>query len=162
MQPTKIQNPAISFGRYEPFGTVGSMTMPFTRGLASPPLEESLFRTGGAEILNASWTPAVDICETSDEILVEADLPGVEKKAIRVNVDEGRLIISGERQFSGRVQDENYHRIEKPHGPFARSFMLPASADAAKITAQHKDGVLTVCVPKRNGGKAHGLEVKVV
>jgi HSP20 family protein len=122
---------------------------------------EPLASFEGTELMTGRWMPSVDVRENHDEIIVEADLPGVEKKDVKVSVEEDRLVITGERQLASEQKDENYHRVERAYGSFTRSFSLPHAADATKINAIHKNGVLTVHIPKRNGGKARGVEVKI-
>ena len=96
----------------------------------------------------AEWAPSVDIGETDKEYLVKAELPDVKKEDIKVNVEDGTLSISGERKVEKEEKTMKFHRVERAYGRFERTFSLPDEADAAKITSEYKDGVLTVHLPK--------------
>jgi HSP20 family protein len=123
--------------------------------------EDTFARTQGDDILQGQWLPAVDIRETENEILVEAELPGVDRKDVKVSVENGVLTLSGERQFSSETKQENYHRIERSYGSFMRSFTLPSTVNVDKVEATHKNGVLTVRLPKREEAKPRTVNVKV-
>ncbi len=105
------------------------------------------------------WMPTVDIYETKDAIRVRADLPGVEKDAVHVEVKEGVLTLRGERKFEKEVKEENYHRIERSYGTFQRSFSLPSSVNEEKVSARMKDGVLEVELPKKEQAKPKQIEI---
>ena len=107
------------------------------------------------------WMPAVDIYETKDAICVRAELPGVEKEAIGVEVKDGVLVLRGERKFEKEVKEENYHRIERAYGNFHRSFALPSSVDGEKVTARMKEGVLEVTLPKKEQAKPKQVKITV-
>ena len=96
----------------------------------------------------AEWAPLVDITEDENEFLVKAELPGLKKEEVKVTVDDGVLTVSGERKTEKEEKTKKYHRIERGYGKFERSFTLPEKADAAKIVADFKDGVLQVHLPK--------------
>jgi HSP20 family protein len=93
-----------------------------------------------------AWLPAVDLCETADAFIVTAELPGLAREQVRIEVHDGRLIIQGRRD--ARVPCEQYHQVERGHGEFARSFALPPTVDAERISADLRNGVLTIIVPK--------------
>lgn len=90
--------------------------------------------------------PAVDLCETSDAFLLTAELPGLTRDQIHIDVHDGRLTLQGRRD--ARVRCEQYHQVERGHGEFSRTFALPPTIDPDGITADLRDGVLTVKVPK--------------
>lgn len=92
------------------------------------------------------WAPAVDLCETETAFIITAELPGVPRDQIKIDVQEGRLTLQGRRD--ARVPCEHYHQVERGHGEFARTFALPTTVDAAAITADLSGGVLTITVPK--------------
>ena len=92
------------------------------------------------------WAPAVDLCETADAFIVTAELPGLSRDQVRIEVQDGRLTLQGRRD--ARVPCEQYHQVERGHGEFSRSFALPPTVDAEKISADLRDGVLTIIVPK--------------
>jgi HSP20 family protein len=117
---------------------------------------------GGQELMTvAEWAPSVDISEDDKEWLVKADLPEVKKEDVKVTVENGMLTVTGERKFEKEEKDKKYHRIERSYGNFFRSFMLPEGADGAKVSADFKDGVLKVHLPKNEKPKAKAVEVKV-
>jgi HSP20 family protein len=92
------------------------------------------------------WAPAVDLCETEAAFVITAELPGLTRDQIRIGVHEGRLTLHGRRD--ARVACEHFHQMERGHGEFSRSFVLPARVDAERISADLADGILTVTVPK--------------
>ncbi|MCW1916692.1 Hsp20/alpha crystallin family protein [Luteolibacter sp. GHJ8] len=108
----------------------------------------------------ADWVPVVDIIEDEKEFLIKAELPEVQKENVRVTVDKGRLILSGERKFEKEESGKTYHRVERSYGNFLRSFNLPENADADKVEAEFKDGVLRVHLPKQEKAKPREIEVK--
>jgi len=107
------------------------------------------------------WRPAANISETDKEYLIKAELPEVEKKDVEVTVHEGVITIRGERRFERKDESEKQHRVESFYGSFARSFSLPADADESKISAESKDGVLTVCIPKTEVVQPKAIDIKV-
>lgn len=109
----------------------------------------------------SAWRPAVDIVENENELVLDVELPGIDKKDIKIGVDNGVLSISGERSFSNEVKEENYHRIERSYGSFYRSFTLPTSVESDKIDAGYADGILKIRLPKREEAKPRQIEVKV-
>ena len=108
-----------------------------------------------------TWSPSVDIFETEGEIVVKAELPGMERKDITLNLENNVLTLKGERRFEKETKEENYHRIERSYGSFLRSFTLPDAADGSKVSADFKDGVLTVHLPKGEKARPKAVEVKV-
>jgi HSP20 family protein len=115
----------------------------------------------GENLSIMTWAPSCDIYETDNEIVVKAELPGVKKEDLKVNVDNNTLVIMGERKFEEETKRENYHRIEQSYGEFQRSFRLPTGIDAKKIAAEFKDGMLRVTLPKAEEAKPKSVEVKV-
>lgn len=109
----------------------------------------------------AEWSPLVDIVEDDKEYLITAELPGVKKEDVKVTVENGVLTISGERKFEKEEKGKKYHRVERAYGNFVRSFTLPDDADANKVNAEFKDGVLKVRVTKSESAKPKQIEVKV-
>src|SRR5437764_3025317 len=100
--------------------------------------------------LSRSWVPAVDVYESdTHEFVLKAELPEVKREDIAITFDNGVLTLKGERKADIETSRENYHRVERHHGTFTRSFTLPATVDAARIQASYKDGVLTIRVPQR-------------
>lgn len=125
--------------------------------------EDSLSRskTTDQEMAMGAWTPAVDIFETPETIVLKADLPGIEEKDIDVRIENSVLVLRGERKFLKEAKEEDYHRIERSYGVFSRTFQLPGTIDQTRISAVHKDGVLEVHLPKREDTKPKQIKVDV-
>lgn len=109
----------------------------------------------------SEWSPLVDTIEDGTEYLIKAELPEMKREDIRVSVDHGVLTLRGERKFEQEEKRKKYHRVERAYGSFARSFTLPDDADGAKVSAEFKDGVLKVHLPKNPAAKPKSIEVKV-
>ena len=107
------------------------------------------------------WAPAVDVMETDDEFQIRAELPGVEKKDVKLSVENGVLLISGHREQEKEEKGKRYHKIERAYGNFARSFTVPEAVVAEKVTADFKNGLLTVRLPKSEKARPKSIEVKV-
>lgn len=103
----------------------------------------------------------VDILENAEEVVLKAELPGVKPEAVNVKVEDNVLSISGEKKFEHDEKKETYLRVERFYGNFSRSFTLPPYVDANKITAEFKDGVLTLHLPKKPETKPRQIQVKV-
>ena len=124
--------------------------------------EQTLSRSRGEEgAVAATWTPAVDIYETPDTIVIKADLPGVVREDIEIQIDDNTLTLKGERRFSKDVQEESYLRIERTYGSFHRCFTLPATIQQEKIRAVCRDGVLELTLPKAEGSKPRRIAIEV-
>jgi HSP20 family protein len=106
-----------------------------------------------------TWSPAVDIYETEGEIIVKAELPGVDRKDISLNLEKNVLTLKGERKFEKETKEENYHRIERAYGGFSRSFAIPATVDEEKIRADYKDGILKIALPKKEQIKPKQIQI---
>ncbi|HEY3130173.1 MAG TPA: Hsp20/alpha crystallin family protein [Acidobacteriota bacterium] len=107
----------------------------------------------------STFVPPVDVRETPDTLEFTAEVPGFEKDEIDIRVDQGNLILSGERKFEQEAKEENYHRIERSYGKFQRTFALPSSVDADRIKATLKNGVLHVTLPKSEKAKPRQIPV---
>ena len=106
-----------------------------------------------------TWSPSVDIFETEGEIVVKAELPGMDRKDIQLNLENNVLSLRGERKFTKETKDENYHRIERSYGVFSRTFSIPATVDEEKIRADYKDGVLKIFLPKKEQAKPKQIKI---
>ena len=116
----------------------------------------------GEAFSRSAWVPAVDIYETDQhEVVLKAELPDVKREDIKVTFENGVLTLKGERQFEHETKRESFQRIERRHGAFSRSFTLPTSVDATRISATYKDGVLTIRLPQREEAKAKQIDVNV-
>jgi len=107
------------------------------------------------------WSPPVDIVETEDDLVLKADLPDVKLEDIDVHVENETLSIKGERRFEKEANGKGYHRIERSYGSFVRSFSVPNSVDTEKVSADYKNGVLTVKLPKKEAAKPKQVKVEV-
>jgi|SRR6185437_3331621 len=110
---------------------------------------------------NRPWTPAVDIFETENELVLKADLPDVDQNAIDVRVENQTLTIAGERKFENKQDGKGYHRIERSYGQFVRSFAVPNTFDTENINAQYRNGVLTVTLAKKEAAKPRQVKIQV-
>ena len=109
------------------------------------------------EFERADWTPAADIYETDSGYLIAMDLPGIDREALEIDVDDSRLVVKGTRTIAELKQ----HRAERPRGKFLRTFSVPGSVNQAMIGAEFKDGVLNIRLPKRSEQKPKKIEIKV-
>jgi len=114
----------------------------------------------GESVRLPDWSPSVDITEDDHEYLFKVDLPEMKKENVKVTVENGVLSISGERKIE-KEEKKKFHRLERFFGSFERTFMVPEDADAAKIAANFKDGVLTIRMPKTPAPKPNPIEIKV-
>ena len=123
--------------------------------------DDPFFRIGhmAESALSESWNPAVDLYEKDDHFVIKAELPGVDKDDIKVDLKDRVLTLSGERTYDNEVKEENYYRRERSYGKFQRAFSLPADVDSDKITAEFKDGVLRVEVPKPEEKRAKQVTI---
>jgi HSP20 family protein len=106
------------------------------------------------------WSPSVDICETAENVIVKAEIPGVNRDDISIEVKDGILSIKGERKFEKEVKEENYHLMEREFGTFHRSFSLPTIVDQEKVSASYKSGVLEILLPKKDDVKGRQIEIE--
>jgi HSP20 family protein len=105
------------------------------------------------------WSPAVDIVETENELVVKADLPDVKIEDITVHVENQTLTIRGERKFEKDENARGYHRIERSYGNFVRSFAVPSTVDTENVNADYKNGVLTVTLAKKAAAKPRQIKI---
>jgi HSP20 family protein len=107
-----------------------------------------------------TWIPAVDVFEKQDQLVIRAELPGLQREDIDVRVENGVLTLHGERKQDTEIKDEHAYRMERIYGAFSRSFTLPTSVDATKVAASYKDGVLELTIPKAETAKPKQIEIK--
>jgi HSP20 family protein len=142
--------------RWEPFAGMDQMFNPLL-----PNLFGRFPRYLGSGDANHDWAPPVDISETGEEYLIRAALPAVKKEDVNVTVEDGMLTLAGERQQTEDLKDEKFHKVESFYGNFSRSFALPEYVNEKGITADAKDGVLTVHIPKTKVEAAKPTTIKV-
>ena len=121
----------------------------------------TLYPENGEESERGAWAPAVDIHENNDSFVVKADLPGVSKEDIQIDLKDSTLTLKGEKKFESKVSKDNYIRVERSYGTFVRTFTLPENVDADKIKATYKDGVLELTIPKREEAKPKQIKVEL-
>jgi HSP20 family protein len=117
--------------------------------------DESLMTAG-------AWVPPVDIYQNGDhEMVLKAELPDMTREDFDITIDKGTLAIKGEKKLASEVTEDQFHRIERSYGAFSRSFSLPPSVDASRISAEYRNGVLTVRLPLREDAKPRQIKVDV-
>jgi len=119
------------------------------------------FERTGEESKLTAWAPAVDIDENEHELVVKADLPGIDPKDLDIRVENNVLSIRGERKFEKKVNEENYLRVERAYGSFSRSFSLANTVNPDGIKADYQNGVLNLIIPKREEAKPKQIKVNV-
>jgi HSP20 family protein len=107
------------------------------------------------------WSPAVDILENQESLIVRADLPDVNIEDIDIRVENQTLTISGRRKFEKDENVKGYHRIERNYGEFVRSFAVPSTVDTDKVAADYKNGVLTITLPRKESAKPKQIKVSI-
>ena len=108
----------------------------------------------------AEWEPNVDVTETENEVIVEAELPGMKKEDVQVSLDDDTLVIRGERKREQKKEEGRYHSTERYYGSFYRSLKLPTNVQSENVEANFKDGVLEIVLPKREEVKAKKIDVR--
>ncbi len=140
--------------RYQPWGVLNQLSREMNA------LMDARAESGDqSSLATADWIPSVDIREEDDRYLIHADIPGVKPEAIEINMEHGVLSISGERSHESKEEREGYRRVERVRGSFHRRFSLPDSADADRVSASSKDGVLEIVIPKQETVKARRITV---
>jgi len=113
------------------------------------------------ELNEANWSPKVDIYETQDNYVINAELPGLTKEQINIDVNDNTLTIKGEKKFEEKVEKDNYVRVERSYGTFSRSFVLSDNVNTEGITANYKEGVLELTLPKKEEAKPKEIKVQI-
>ena len=146
----------MSIVRYDPFRDLRNLQQEvnrlFTGNLATALDDEGIAR--------GSWSPNVDIYENKEQIVLEAELPGMNREDFDLSVENNVITLRGERRFEKKEETDNYHRVERAYGSFTRSFTMPNSVSAEGATADYRNGVLRVVLPKREETKARRIEIK--
>lgn len=146
----------MSITRYDPFRDLRSLQEEVNRLFST-----NLTRGFGEEgIGRGAWNPSVDIYENKDQIILEAELPGMNRDDFELTVENNVITLRGERNFEKKDETDNYHRVERSYGSFTRSFTLPQTVSAEGAMAEYTNGVLRVTLPKREETKARRIEVK--
>lgn len=132
--------------RYEPWGMLQRMHSDLSRLFDEPWLHPE---RDASSVVTSHWAPAVDIKEEPERFVLTADVPGVDPKDIEVTMENGMLVIKGERKWADEQERDNYRRIERSYGMFYRRFSLPDTVDPDGIQAKSREGVLEVTIPKQ-------------
>lgn len=149
MTLTRWQRPGLS--AFDPFGQISQLREEVNRLFESP--------FGNLTQAFNTWSPAVDLYEDKDNIIVKAELPGMKKEEINVSLHEGTLLLSGERKIEREEGKGETYRSERFSGHFQRSVTLPTAVDATRVGASYKDGILTITLPKSEEAKPKQIEV---
>jgi len=122
-----------------------------------------VYRRGGDEsLVGGAWVPPVDIYENNaHELVLKAEIPGMQREDIQLTVDNNMLTLQGEKKADQEVGDDRSHRVERAYGTFVRSFSLPATVDTGRVSAEYKNGVLTVLLPLREEAKPKQIDVAI-
>lgn len=145
----------MSLIKYDPFRELKSLQDEMNRLFMT-----SLPRTfGNEDLASGGWSPSVDIFESENEIVLEAELPGMKREDFEVSIENNVITLKGERRFEKKEESDNYHRVERSYGSFTRSFSLPRTVSAEETTADFKNGVLRVSLPKKEEAKARKIEI---
>jgi HSP20 family protein len=146
----------MSITRYDPFRDLRTLQEEVNRLFTG-----NAARTFDDEgIARGSWSPSVDIYENKDQIVLEAELPGMKREDFDLSVENNVITLRGERHFEKKDETDNYHRVERAYGSFVRSFTLPNTVSSDGATADYRNGVLRVTLPKRAETKARRIEIQ--
>jgi HSP20 family protein len=117
-------------------------------------------RTNQDEVLRGAWSPSVDIFENKNEIVLEAELPGMNSEDVNISIENNVLTLHGERRFEKKDEIDNFHRVERSYGSFTRSFTLPPTVSSENANAEFQNGVLRLTLAKREEAKPRRIEIK--
>src|SRR5256714_12811949 len=145
----------MSIIRYDPFRDLRALQDEVNRLFTG-----NMARFDDEGIARGSWSPSVDIYENKDQIVVEAELPGMNREDFDLSVENNVITLRGERRFEKKDETDNYHRVERSYGSFTRSFTLPQTVSAEDANAEYRNGVLRVTLPKREEVKARRIEIQ--
>ena len=143
--------------RWEPFRDLMATQRDFDR-LFREAFSPAL---GEGEVSTRTWAPPVDIYENGDSLVLKAEVPGINPDDVEIRLEDNHLYLKGERKFEKEVKEQNYHRVERSYGTFTRTFTLPNTIDSDKVSANYKDGVLTLTMPKKEEAKPKTIKINV-
>lgn len=146
--------------RWDPFRELEEVSNRLNRMLARPASQASN-GTAKETMIVADWTPLVDISETATAYQIKAEIPDVKKEDVKVTLEDGVLTIQGMRRHEQEAKDKKFHRIERSYGAFVRTFSVPDAVEAGHVTAEFKDGILNLHLPKSERAKPKHIEVKL-
>lgn len=142
--------------RYDPFRDLRGLQDEMNRLFSSTLTRGS----DGDQMTRGAWNPSVDIFENKDQIVLEAELPGMKPEDVEISIENNVLTVHGERRFEKKDEQDNFHRVERSYGSFTRSFTLPPTVTSEKCSAEFENGVLRVTLAKREEAKARKIEIK--
>jgi HSP20 family protein len=146
--------------RWEPFRELLTTQDRFNQ-LFNQAFSQAFGSEGQENVAGRVWAPTVDVYETEHNLVIKAELPGIDPKDVGVRVENQTLYISGERRFEKDVSEGNYQRLERSYGNFSRSFTLPTTVNPENVTAMYKDGLLTLTLAKREEAKPKTIKIQV-
>jgi HSP20 family protein len=145
--------------KYDPFRELRSLQDEMNRLFSS---SFSRGNTGGEtdQIMRGAWNPSVDIFENQNQIVLEAELPGMKPQEVEISIENNVLTLHGERKFEKKDESDNFHRVERSYGSFTRSFTLPPTVSSENAQAEFENGVLRLTLAKREEAKPRRIEIK--
>ena len=147
----------MALARWTPMGHLQSFQDEMNR------MFNQFFRGGAGEEAGwgvRTWAPPVDIYETDDALVLKAELPGVSKDDVSIEIHQNTLILRGQRKHEAEVKEDRYHRVERAYGTFQRSFVLPTLVDQEHVQASYTDGVLELRLPKSEAAKPKRIAIQ--
>lgn len=141
--------------RYDPFRELRGLQDEVNRLFSS-----TFTRGDNNDLMRGAWSPSVDIFENKNEIVIEAELPGMKPEDVEISIENNVLTLHGERRFEKKDEGDNFHRVERSYGAFTRSFTLPPTVTSENCNAEFENGVLRVTLAKREEAKARKIEIK--
>src|SRR2546423_15420061 len=145
----------MSIIRYDPFRDLRALQDEVNRLFTG-----NMARFDDEGIARGAWMPSVDIYENKDQIVIEAELPGMKREDFDLSFENNVITLRGERRFEKKDESDNYHRVERSYGSFTRSFTLPPTVSGEGIAAEYRNGVLRVTLPKPEEVKARRIEIQ--
>lgn len=141
--------------KYDPFLDLKTLQNEMNRLFSG-----SFSRSSQDEVLRGAWSPSVDIFENKNEIVLEAELPGMNSEDVNISIENNVLTLHGERKFEKKDESDNFHRVERSYGSFTRSFTLPPTVSSESTNAEFENGVLRLTLAKREEAKPRRIEIK--
>src|SRR4028119_323375 len=141
--------------RYDPFRDIRGLQDEMNRLFSS-----TFSRGGDDQMTRGAWNPSVDIFENQDQIVLEAELPGLKPENVEISIENNVLTLHGERRFEKKDEGDNFHRVERSYGSFTRSFTLPPTVSSETANAEFENGVLRLTLAKREEAKPRRIEIK--
>ena len=145
----------MSIIKYDPFRELRGLQDEMNRLFMS-----NFSRGGENDLMRGAWSPQVDIFENKDQIVLEAELPGMKPEDVEISIENNLLTLRGERRFEKKEESDNFHRVERSYGTFTRSFTLPPTVSSDRAEAEFENGILRLTLAKREDAKPRRIEIK--